>query len=361
MNLSSLIPFSSWSVLVADFLIVLHLTIAGVTFAAILHLASAKWRYVVRNISISLFALYPLVFVLLLLLLLARHNVFPWMGAHAGGEHEHALNGWHNEGFFAAREILALLFVGWLYRRFIALQAISERSEADWERFKMTANFIPVTHVLYGTMVAWDFEMTMIPSWESSVYGMYHFVSNFGMFLSMMVVICYTLERRRLFAKPFPEITYNYLAQMMLAFTILWTYLYFAQYLTIWYGNLPHERNRIDNMVTGDYSVLWWSFLVMKFIIPFCFLVFTYFRHSPVSVFRIGIVVIAGTWLERFTWVAASVPTGDFERAPYPFAHVFDVVVTLAIALIGGILVRRALARNEVIRAGVGGTTMQTA
>jgi len=364
MNFATLIPYSSWSVLTADFLIIVHLTIAGVTLAAILHLASAKWRYVVRNISVSLFALYPLAFVLLVILLLARHNVFPWMGAHGGAETEHAehaLNGWHNEAFFAVREIVALLFVGWLYRRFIRLQAISERSEADWERFKMTANFIPVTHVLYGTMIAWDFEMTMVPSWESSVYGMYHFVSNFGMFLSMMVVICYVLDRRKLLVKPFPDITYNYFAQMMLAFTILWTYLYFAQYLTIWYGNLPEERNRIQNMLAGDYSVLWWTFLTMKFLIPFCFLVFTYFRHSPVSVFRIAVVVIVGTWIERFTWIAGSVVTGDFVRAQYPFTHTFDFVVTAAVALTGWVLVRRALVRNEVIRTGVGGATMQAA
>jgi len=360
MKLLSLIPYSSWSVLVADFLIVLHLTMGGVTLAAILHLASAKWRYVVRNISISLFALYPLAFVLLVILLLARHGVFPWLAAEAGSEHEPALNGWHNPGFFAAREILALLFVGWLYRRFVRLQAVSERSEGDWERFKMTANFIPVVHVLYGTMVAWDFEMTLIPRWESSVYGMYHFVSNFNMFLSMMVLICYRLDRRKLLVKPFPEITYNYFAQMMLAFTILWTYLFFAQYLTIWYGNLPEERNRIDNMVAGDYSVLWWTFFSLKFIIPFCFLVFTYFRHSPVSVFRIAVIIIAGTWIERFTWVAASWPTNDFVHAQFPFTHAFDIVVTLIIGVVGWLLVRNRLARNGVTRAGVGAASMQT-
>ncbi|HYB52215.1 MAG TPA: hypothetical protein VED47_14010 [Burkholderiaceae bacterium] len=361
MNLASLIPSSSWSVLAADFLIVLHLTISGVTLAAILHLASAKWRYVVRSIGVSLFSLYPLAFVLLLILLLARHGVFPWLHAEAAGEHEHALNGWHNPAFFAAREIVGLLFVGWLWRRFIRLQAVSERSEEDWERFKMTANFVPVTHVLYGTMVAWDFEMTLLPSWESSVYGMYHFVSNFGMFLSSMVVICYLLDRRRLFVKPFPDIVYNYFAQMMLAFTILWTYLYFAQYLTIWYGNLPEERNRIDNMTFGDYSVLWWTFLAMKFVIPFCFLVFTYFRHSPVSVFRIGLIIIAGTWIERFTWIAGSWPTNDFVRAQYPFTHVFDVVVTAIVLLVGWLLVRRGLGRNEVTSAGLGGASVQAA
>jgi hypothetical protein len=279
--------------------------------------------------------------------------------AHEGHE-EHALSGWHNPIFLAAREILGLLFIGWLYRRFLTLQKVSERSEADWERFKMTANFIPVAHVLYGTMLGWDFEMTMLPAWESSVYGMYHFVSNFGMFLATLVVICYVLNRRKALRDPMPDFIFNYLAQMLLAFTILWTYLFFAQYLTIWYGNIPEERNRIEGMVNGDYGVLWWTFFTMKFAIPFCLLVFTYFRHSPVSVFRIALSIIVGTWIERFTWIAGSVDPGPFGRAHMPFTGVFDVVATLVVFAIALVLVRRALARNEVTISPIGASSVAT-
>jgi hypothetical protein len=352
MSTESMIPFANWSVLTADFLILLHLTIGGVTLSAILHLASAKWRYRVRGVAGSLFALWPLVGVLLAVLLFGRHETFAWMGAggqgHEAGHGGHPLNGWHNPAFLIAREVAGFAFVVWLYRRYLALQKVSEQSEENWERFKLTANFVPVTHVLYGTMVAWDFEMTMVPSWESSVYGMYHFVSNFGMFLATLAVMVYLLSRRRLLREAVPETVLNYLAQMMLAFTILWTYLFFAQYLTIWYGNLPHERNRIDGMVTGDYSVLWWTFFTMKFVIPFGFLVFTYFRHSPSSIFRIALSIIIGTWIERFTWIAGSVDTGPFGRPHMPFTSAFDVVVTVAVFGIGYALVRRALAQNGV-------------
>jgi hypothetical protein len=350
MNLIEQIPFASWSVLTVDYLLLLHLTIGGVTLSAILHLASAKWRYKVRDMAVSLFGLYPLVFGLLLVLLLARHGVFAWLGAAgAEGGEEHPLNGWHNQAFLAIREVGGLALVGWLFRRFIRLQAVSERSPEDWERFKFTANFIPVAHVIFGTMVAWDFEMTMLPAWESSVYGMYHFVSNFNMFLSTMVVMSYVLHRTGRLAKPMPDTIFNYFGQLMLGFTILWTYLFFAQYLTIWYGNLPDERNRIESMVNGDYSVLWWSFFTMKFLIPFCLLVFTYVRHSPVSICRIAVIIIAGTWIERFTWIAGSVSTGSFERAQMPFHKPFDIVVTVVVLALAVYLVRGALLRNGVL------------
>jgi hypothetical protein len=235
------------------------------------------------------------------------------------------------------------------------LQKVSERSEQDWERFKMTANFVPVTHVLFGTMVAWDFEMNMLPFWESSVYGMYHFVSNFGMFLASLVLLLYVLNRRKAWRSPIPDYIFNYLAQFLLAFTILWTYLFFAQYLTIWYGNLPDERNRIENMVTGDYSVLWWTFFTLKFLVPFCLLVFTYFRHSPVSIFRIAISIFVGTWIERYTWIAGTIPSDPFVNVHMPFTGVFDVVATLIVLAVAFVLVRRELARNELTVAHIGG------
>ncbi len=340
-------PFASWSVLTADFLILLHLTIGGVTLAAILHLANARWRYKIRDFAVAFFSLYPLVLALLVVLLLARHGVFAWMGpgAERGGEPVH-LNGWHNVTFLWVREIGGLLLVGWLFRRFIRLQAQSEESEANWERFKTTANFVPVAHVLYGTMVAWDFEMTMVPAWESSVYGAYHFISNFGMMLSTLAASAFVLNRAGRLAQPMSDTVFNYLAQMMLGFTILWTYLFFAQYLTIWYGNFPDERNRIDAMVTGDYAWLWWGFFVLKFILPFTLLVFTYIRHTPSAIYRIALLVIAGTWIERFTWIAGSVSTGAFERAQYPFTRPFDFIVTAIVLAVGVTLVLRALARS---------------
>jgi hypothetical protein len=294
-------------------------------------------------------------------LLLARHHAFAWMGVETAGAQEHPLNAWHNPIFLAAREVLGMAAIWWLYSRFIRLQAVSERSEADWDRFKLTANFVPVAHVLYGTMVAWDFEMTMVPMWESSVYGMYHFVSNFGMMLSTMVVLCYTLNRAGALRTRVPDYIFNYFGQMMLAFTILWTYLFFAQYLTIWYGNIPDERDRIENMVTGDYSVLWWTFFVMKFMVPFVLLVFTYFRHSPSSIFRIAVIIIVGTWIERFTWIAGSVPSNAFVRVHYPFRSAFDIVVVVAIVVAAGLLLRRSLARNGVTKDSLATTSVQAA
>jgi hypothetical protein len=331
------ISYPSWSVLTVDFLIILHLSLAGVTLSALLHLVNGRWRVNIRALAVSFFSLYPLAVVLLLVLLYGGAQTFPWVGSFE------TLPRWNNLGFLAAREILAILAMGGLYALFIRLQARSEHSATDYHNFKIVAMLVPFAHVLYFTLVSWDFEMTLLPGWESSIFAMYHFVSCFGMFLSVLVITFYLLDVKGLFKTPQPLFLYNYIAQMMLAFSILWVYTFFAQYLIIWYGNLPEETERLWRMQDGDYAPLFWGFFVLKFVVPFVCLVFPYTRSKPQFIVALAGVIFVGTFIERYTWVAGTVPNSH-----WPMTGVFDVAVTAAVAFAAYKLLRRALKNNGV-------------
>lgn len=358
-----MLSYSNWSVLTVNFLVVLYLALGGVTLCAILHLVGAQWRYEIRAIASSLFALFPLAFVLLVLLLVNGDLTFPWL--HATGEqahyqlsgwresmlstgtpgfneHAHHMPGWHNYTFLVAREILGLFAVMAIHWVFVRRQAVSERSAEDAARFHSIACWVPYAYVLYGTMVAWDFEMTMVPTWESAIYGMQHFVSNFGMFLAFLVIWIFALNSSNKLLRPVEPYVYNYIAQFMLAFTILWTYTFFAQYLTIWYGNLAFERNRMVAMQTGDYTFIFWAMFVLKFMIPFSALVMTYTRHHVGAIAVVAVCIIIGTLFERYVWIA-----GVKDAGTYPI--VAAIVVSGVVATIGFFLVRMRMQRIQLI------------
>lgn len=290
--------YSNWSVLTVNFLVVLYLALGGVTLSAVLHLVGARWRFEVRQLASSLFALFPLAFVLLIVLLANGELTFPWMKA--TGEHAHHIPAWHNYTFLVAREVIGMLAVMAIHWVFIQRQVVSERSAEDAARFHTIACAVPYAYVLYGTMVAWDFEMTLLPSWESAIYGLQHFVSNFGMFLSFLVIWIFALNRREKLVRPVEAYIYNYLAQMLFAFTLLWVYSFFAQYLTIWYANLPAERDRMVGMQDGDYTFIWWAMFALKFVIPFSLLAFPYVRHNIKATSAVAICIITGTIFERY-------------------------------------------------------------
>jgi uncharacterized SAM-binding protein YcdF (DUF218 family) len=119
--------YSNWSVLTVNFLVVLYLALGSVALCSVLHLVGARWRYEIRQLASSLFALFPLAFVLLIVLLVGGEMTFPWLKT--VGEHgHHHLPAWHNYTFLVAREVLGMLAVIAIYGVFIQRQAVSERS-----------------------------------------------------------------------------------------------------------------------------------------------------------------------------------------------------------------------------------------
>jgi hypothetical protein len=341
--------FGSWSVLTTDFLIVLYLALAGVTFASILHLANGKWRFQVRYFAVATAGLFPLAGILLLVLLSSGESTFQWLEhAHEGGHH---LNGWHDYTFLVVRQILGFLIVAGFFGLFIKYQHMTDTSEDPkvHRTFRNIALVVPGVYVLYGTMVAWDFEMTMIPGWHSASYAAYQFVSMFHFFLAFLAVVLIMLHRSGKVAKPYKPFVFNYLAQMMLAFTILWTYFYFTQYLIMWYGRLPGEMDRFYGMMLNDLAPLWWSFLIMKFLIPFItFATWTPNRHNPNVILFVATSILLGTWIERYTWVSGSVSPEFYH---IPMTSMFDVVVTLVIAAAGWMSVRTVMTKYGLVRA----------
>lgn len=336
-----MISYSNWSVLTVSFLVVLYLALGGVTLSAVLHLVGAQWRYEIRRLAVSLFALFPLAFVLLVILLIGGEKTFPWLSTAA--EHGHHLPAWHNYTFLVTRQVLGMLAVMAIFWVFIKRQEVSDRSKEDQQRFHNIANWIPYAYVLYGTMVAWDFEMTLVPSWHSAIYGMQHFISNFNMFMAFLVTWIYVLNTRGKLVRPVEDYVYNYLAQMMFAFTLLWIYTFFAQYLVIWYPNLPNEVDRVMGMQNGDYSVLWWSMIILKLIIPFTVLAMRPSRHSPPIILTVAASIIVGTLFERYLWISGVNGTGTM-----PVLAV--LVIAPVLAAVGFLLVRRMMVRSHLIK-----------
>ena len=338
--------FGFWSVVITNFEIVLYLALGGVTLSSVLHLVNGKWRFQVRGLACSLAVLFPVAFVLLLIILAAGESAFPWL-AHAHDEGHH-LSGWHNYTFLVARNIIGFLIVAGVYLLFIKWQheATVDDSYAVQRRYRNIALMIPFIYFSYGSMVAWDFEMTMQAGWHSASYGAYNFQSNFHMFLGFFTVFLFFLNKSGKLVRQFEGYIFNFMAQFMLAMTILWTYLYFTQYLIMWYGRLPEEMGRYDAMMS-EMSGLWWLFLVLKFVIPFCTLAITPNRHNPAVIVMVACSIVLGTWLERFTWISGSVAN---EYTHTPMSSIADILATAVVIGVSWFAVKWSLTRYGLIR-----------
>ncbi len=167
------------------------------------------------------------------------------------------------------------------------------------------------------------------------------------MFLAFFTILLFFLNKSGTLTRPFEGYIFNFMAQFMLGMTILWTYLYFTQYLIMWYGRFPAEMGRYDGMMLGSFATMWWTFLACKFIIPFCTFVITPNRHNPVIITIVACFIVFGSWLERYTWIAGSV---NVEHHQLPMSSLFDIVATVVVIGVCYVAVKWSLTRYGLIQ-----------
>lgn len=340
--------FGSWSILTTNFLVVLYLALGGAILPVILHLANGRWRFQIRFLSGVCTALFPVAFALLLVLLFNGEKTFPWLAAGRAGQLKE-LSGWLDYPFLVGREIVGFAIVAGLSIAATRCQYLSESNPRRHfaVRFHVIAMVMPFVYVTYGTMIAWDFEMTLQPGWHSAAYGVYQFQSAFHGFLGFFVILLYFLDHSGRLTRPFEEKIYNYMAQFILAMSILWVYFYFTQFLIFWYGRLPGDMDRYLRMIEQGYLPLGIVFLFLKFILPFCIFIFTRARHDPAIVMLVGLGVVLGTWIERYVWISGSVASRYYH---VPFSSIFDVAVTVAVGAASWLTINWALRHWWLIR-----------
>ena len=155
------------------------------------------------------------------------------------------------------------------------------------------------------TVVSWVFAMTIQPMWHSTIFGPYFVAgaifSGIAAILTFMVILrkAFHLER---YLRP---IHFDHLGKLLLVMTLLWFYFTFAEYLTTWYGNEPHEIQVFLAKVSGRFALPFWAMVVTCFVIPFAILCRKRGR-SIGGVLVASISVNIGMYLERFTIVVPS-------------------------------------------------------
>ena len=168
-----------------------------------------------------------------------------------------------------------------------------------------------ITYAWVFTLVAFDFFMSLDPHWFSSLAGGYYFIGNlFAGFALLAVVAVWARDRLQLDEYIGPH-QWHDVGKLVFGFCILWAYMFWSQYLVIWFGDLPEETELIAHRLQGAWAPLAWTVFAMVFVIPFVVLLSRAVKTSPLGLTAIGCVGLVGMWLERFILVSPSLRHGE--------------------------------------------------
>ena len=303
-----------WAALYVACIFFMLISLGVLAFYAIQIVAQAGWSPVLFRVMQGITAYLPvgsvIFFILLIMCGLHFNHIFVWMADGVtvpGSENYDKLiankAGYLNVPFWLMRA--AVFLIGWnLYRYFSRKNclALDEASDDTYHKknFNISAGFL-VFFIVTESIMSWDWIMSFDPHWFSTLFGWYVFAS---FIVSGITVIC--LVSLYLKGKGYLEHVntshIHDLAKYMFGFSIFWTYLWFSQFMLIWYANIPEEITYFITRIEL-YNLPFFGAVVMNFVFPILILMNTDFKRITWVLVMAGVVILLGHYIDFFNMV----------------------------------------------------------
>jgi hypothetical protein len=335
-------PGRFWANWVLWFVLMFTLGLGALFIVALEHLVSAKWSVPVRRIPERLATLLLPAIPVGLIALGALPVLYP--GTRPEAAQHPILAGkafWLSLPFFSARTLVAfgLCALGLAVLVGGSLKQDTTRDPAFNFRARKFAPAFMAIFALVITLIAFDWISGLTPEWYSDIFGVYVFA---GAFLSGLAAttlsVLYLQDQGRLEGVRSDHL-YN-LGGFLFAFTVFWSYIGFAQYMLMWYANLPDEVIYYKVRLAGSWRAITISLAILHFILPFFALVTRDAKKDPKRLRLVAGLMLGAHVLDMYWLIFPAL--GGQPRFSWP-------ELSFALLFLGGILlwIRGAMQKGE--------------
>jgi len=299
---------------------------ASMFFICATTLAMGGWQMTFRRVPEAISTLVPVLGVILFIVLAyivwgmgPNTHIYPWLNEDAlkkAGNHEVLGKlGFLNPKFFTVWTILAIGLWSLLGARMRKLSreaddATLQNQETGksfiWRNTVSAAMFIVWFALTVGSTVPWLWLMSIDANWYSTMYSWYTFASSFVSGMSLIALWVIYLKNKGYLPYTNQEHLHD-LGKFMFAFSIFWTYLWFSQYMLIWYGNISEETIYFLNRVKGVYKGIFFLNIIVNFICPILILMKRSAKRNYTLITFMAVLILFGHWVDFYQMVMGSV------------------------------------------------------
>jgi hypothetical protein len=295
-------PDRTWAgILIASFGL-LTAGLGGLFFVALNYACGATWAVAIRRIPEAFAAVIPIGAAGMGLVFLLRPSIYPWI-AEAG--HLEGFKGlWLDPAFFFLR---AAVYVA-LWIAFAALIVRTSRAQdfsgaprLTQRNVRLSIAFI-VVFALSFWLASFDWIMSLEPHWYSTIFGVYNFAGLFASALALMILVVLWMRRRGELADFITDSHVHDLGKLLFAFSTFWMYIWFSQYMLMWYANIPEESAHYVRRREGLWLTLFYLNVTLNWVVPFLTLLSRPAKRGRVLAYVAGVVLV-GRWLDLYLMV----------------------------------------------------------
>lgn len=319
-------------------------------FVMVQFLSGSAWSVTMRRIMENIMITLPVGVLLFVPIAFGLSHIYPWTNATLLNSSEllRAKSGFLTDKFFIARTygyfILWSIWIFAIYRQSTKQDGSrSIRQMHVASRWSAPGLFLAVA---VGTLAAYDWLMTVEPSWYSTIFGLYYLADGAVLFFSVMILICLGFRKAGVLDKEINREHYHDLGKWLFAMTCFYTYIGFSQFLLIWYANLPDETQFYRHRMPGTWLYISLSLPFIRFFIPFFTLISRPAKRNLKILSFMAVWSLVVVYLDLY-WVVMPVyyPNG-------PQIHWLDFATFGAVVSIAGLVFWSRFRRHALVPVG---------
>jgi hypothetical protein len=351
-----------WASLLQNSVFFLLVVNASMFFICITTLAWGGWQMAFRRVPEAISAVVPVIGVICGAILLAivfgdNHTIYHWTDAEHV-QHDPILShkkGFLNKPFFAIATIITIAgwsLLGWKMRQLSRkldnepLATLEERKKYIFNNTVWAALFIVLFSLTVMSSIPWLWLMSIDAHWYSTMYSWYTFASTFVSGIALITLFVVFLKNNDYLEYVNNEHLHD-LGKFMFAFSVFWTYLWFSQFMLIWYANIPEETIYFQPRAHGIYKGIFWLMFIINFIAPLLILMTRDAKRNYGTVALMAVLIIFGHWLDFYQMVFPAVSPNKVPNIIYDLGIALGFVGLIMFVTAKALTKAPLLARNH--------------
>jgi len=350
-------PERSWSNLLVAAFYLLTIALGGAVFVALTYVSGGGWHVAFRRVPEAMAKMLPIAGTAMLVILAVRMHDYGW---HHHGQGD-AGTFWFKElwltpSFWATRAVVYVVLWSLMAGRLVARSKEQDESgdkALTASNTRLSALFLIVYAVTFS-LAGVDWIMALEPMWFSTMWGVYNFAGMIQAALAVMILLGLLLRTHNgPLHGVFNDEHLHDLGKLLLGFSCFWMYIWFSQYMLIWYSNIPEETSYFISRTKGPWGPVVVASIVLNWIIPLFVLLPKPAKRNAGVMMKIAVVVLIGRWVDLYQMVF---PASAFDMSEVPFGStpVFGIWevggIVCLIGVAGSLLLRSFDAANSVPR-----------
>ena len=274
----------------------------GLFFVAVHAIAESGWQVSMQRVGEAMSMFIPVGGIIMLIVFLSggMHHLFEWT-------HEDHLDRilikkvpYLNQPFFYIRFVV--FFAGWVLLAWL-IRKTSRQLDMNgdiqyFHRLRKYSAFYVVFLAITSVVSSWDWLMSIDAHWFSTLYGWYVFSSMLVTGFSMIVIFVFVLQRMG-YMKHVNEEHIHDMGKYMFGLSIFWAYLWFSQYMLIWYANIPEETIYFYERLKYFDTVFYFN-LIVNFVLPFLLMMPRNAKRVYWVVIPVAVLIFIGHWVDLY-------------------------------------------------------------